>query len=112
MSCIQLWVPLHERREENRRRQDPPITQEVFSYTPAHCSSFCFLGAQSWVEKWVEEIWRGKWKIPSAIIRSNDPASPLVLAGLIAALIADHCRRFALKYSLVKHAGHYAIKFT
>lgn len=40
----------------------------------------------------------GQMEVSSTIIKSNVPTSPLVLAGLIAALTAIHCRRrFALK---------------
>ena len=48
----------------------------------------------------------------NTIIRSNDPANPWVLAGFTPALTGIQCRRFTLKYSFVKHAGHYAVIFT
>lgn len=95
--------------KKTMKRQNDLITQEVFSYSLGHCSNFCSVGVQRWVEKGVEGIWRGKWKIFSTIIRFNDPANPWVLAALTPAVIVIHRRRFALIHSFVKHAGQYAI---
>lgn len=92
-------------KEEKKTTGKGTVTQEVFSFSPGHVPASVPLrhraggeGSRGDLDRQMEDL--------SIIISFNDPTSPWVLVGLIPALTGIHRRRFALKYSFVKHAGH------
>lgn len=100
MSFIELWVLLHEKREDtSERRQNGPTPKRSSAVLQGIASVSVPLGYRTGWKRGKRDSER-QMEDTSTIIRSDDAENPLVFSGFTTALTSIQCRRFALKYFL------------